>query len=674
MSTGASKSRPRVIRLLIADATRIGNGTATGQLKATLLRGLEGIEVAQLSDSGLERIGFSGTINGRSIDAAKCTQQQIDTLTDEFDPHCILYRPTPENQSLHGAAMRIIRSRPLPLITWIMDDWPARLREADAAKYDAMTRDLEWLFQRSSRCLCISEKMQTAFEARYGVDFLPIANGVDAGDWPRLERPEHDVLSIRYAGSMAEDMTLASLLDVAQAVQRLADLGFNTSLQINTRKTWAHLYGHRFRKFSSCRVTSNDLSDSEYRSFLQNADVQLIAYNFDDRSARYVQYSLANKLPECLISGAPLLVYGPTRIATVAFMAEHLPETVVSEPDISVLADKIEAFASSRSKREQIAERGREIALSRFQLENQQAKLRDTVHSACEQPYRHEIRYASRDARAHIDECRIVAAILNDDGPETHVMIDVGAHYGSSLSPFAERGWFILAFEPDQENRAVLERRYGGHPDLVIDPRAVTDTEAPAQVFYSSSVSTGIRGLLPFHESHHEAASVQVTTLAASMAELGIERVDFLKIDVEGYDLAVLRGFPWASLQPDAVVCEFEDSKTLQLGHRWQDIAEFLAARGYAVYVSEWYPIVRYGIRHDWRSLRAYPCELEDADSWGNLIAFRVRPLDADLARAVTLSLKQESSVGTHVGISRFLYRVGSLIRVLLRRARARLR
>ncbi len=98
--------------------------------------------------------------------------------------------------------------------------------------------------------------------------------------------------------------------------------------------------------------------------------------------------------------------------------------------------------------------------------------------------------------------------------------------------------------------------------------------------------------------------------------------VDFLKIDTEGYDFFVLKGFPWSYHKPCVIECEFEDKKSLPLGYNMRQMADFLIDKGYQLLVSEWHPIVEYGYRHDWRCLKKYPCELEDRDSWGNLLAF----------------------------------------------------
>ncbi len=88
-----------------------------------------------------------------------------------------------------------------------------------------------------------------------------------------------------------------------------------------------------------------------------------------------------------------------------------------------------------------------------------------------------------------------------------------------------------------------------------------------------------------------------MTTVAEVVSRLGLTHVDFLKIDVEGFDFSVLKGVPWNSLQPDVIEAEFEDGKTVPLGHTYHDVCDFLVEKGYTVYLSEWHPIVRYGIR-----------------------------------------------------------------------------
>lgn len=216
----------------------------------------------------------------------------------------------------------------------------------------------------------------------------------------------------------------------------------------------------------------------------------------------------------------------------------------------------------------------------------------------------------------YVDEVFMVSRLI---GSKPGVMVDVGAHQGNSLDPFLNRGWRGYAFEPDPANRAILHTRC---PRAVIDPRAVSEVDGERVALFTSDVSSGISTLSPFHHTHRPTTTVETVRLDTYIRANGIEQVDFLKIDVEGFDLAVLRTFPWRTHQPKAVVCEFEDSKTTLLGHSVHDIARYLQQQGYAVLVSEWDPIVEYGSQHNWKRFVQYPVDLA-SDSWGNLIAVK---------------------------------------------------
>lgn len=215
------------------------------------------------------------------------------------------------------------------------------------------------------------------------------------------------------------------------------------------------------------------------------------------------------------------------------------------------------------------------------------------------------------------DEIALIHRTLRTHGPG--VMVDVGAHHGGSLRPFASDGWQVYAVEPDPRSRAILERRVQGMAHVSVDGRAVSPEDNGFATLYTSSVSSGISSLTPFHRSHVPAISVETVRLETLLA--GVDHVTFLKTDTEGWDLPVLETFPWQRMKPVAVMAEFEDRKTVPLGYDYHELAQFLVARGYVVFTSEWYPVVEYGHRHRWRSIRPYPVDLGDRDAWGNLLA-----------------------------------------------------
>jgi len=231
---------------------------------------------------------------------------------------------------------------------------------------------------------------------------------------------------------------------------------------------------------------------------------------------------------------------------------------------------------------------------------------------------------------ARFDEVDLVHAAFSEI-KRTGTMVDVGAHHGSSLGRFAADGWRVLAFEPDNNNRAILEIAHGHRQPLTVDKRAVAETAARGRSFYASNVSSGISGLSAFHVSHQQRQRVDVTTLAEALPAYGIHRLDFLKIDTEGHDLFVLQGVDWEAVMPSVVVCEFENRKSIPLGYNTADLVAYLAGQGYEVRISEWMPIVEYGSAHTWKGFAVDVSSLDD-DAWGNLIAYLP---DTPIARSI---------------------------------------
>jgi FkbM family methyltransferase len=203
--------------------------------------------------------------------------------------------------------------------------------------------------------------------------------------------------------------------------------------------------------------------------------------------------------------------------------------------------------------------------------------------------------------------------------PRRGSMLDVGVHFGESCLPYAQMGWQIVGFEPDPANRAKIPPIAG----LKLYDNAVSDRDGQVLDFFASDESSGISSLSSFHASHRAVAQVTTVTLATVLAREGLGQIDFLKIDIEGHDLFALRGFPFDKVQPEVILCEFEDSKTVPNGYTYRDLGDFLAGQGYQVYLSEWHPIVRYGGEHTWRQFVPYPAKLADARGWGNFVAIR---------------------------------------------------
>lgn len=122
-------------------------------------------------------------------------------------------------------------------------------------------------------------------------------------------------------------------------------------------------------------------------------------------------------------------------------------------------------------------------------------------------------------------------------------VIDVGANRGewTQMVLGSTPAEACLLLEPSTSALSVLRRRFAAEPRVVIVGAAAGDC-AGQMSFYeepnAGELSTLVAGTLLRGEEH----TVQVTTLEAEVDRLGWPTVDYLKIDVEGYDFHVLRG------------------------------------------------------------------------------------------------------------------------------------
>jgi len=132
------------------------------------------------------------------------------------------------------------------------------------------------------------------------------------------------------------------------------------------------------------------------------------------------------------------------------------------------------------------------------------------------------------------------------------VVLDIGANIGAHSLHFARLvgpAGRVLAFEPTAYAHAKLRANLALNPELV--PRVLlaqtllADTsEAAVPATICSSWPLGHEeGLHPEHLGKpHTTEGAGSSTLDAAVAAAGVKRIAFVKLDVDGHELSVLRG------------------------------------------------------------------------------------------------------------------------------------
>jgi hypothetical protein len=119
-----------------------------------------------------------------------------------------------------------------------------------------------------------------------------------------------------------------------------------------------------FGNLAGVSIHDANLSPTNYAELLASSDASIVAYNFDPDSIRYVRYSMANKLPECMAAGVPLLIYGPMEVATVAYAVDTQAVVAVIDRDTSKLQAALKKLVLETDECRKLAQKARYFAFS----------------------------------------------------------------------------------------------------------------------------------------------------------------------------------------------------------------------------------------------------------------------------------------------------------------------
>jgi FkbM family methyltransferase len=171
-------------------------------------------------------------------------------------------------------------------------------------------------------------------------------------------------------------------------------------------------------------------------------------------------------------------------------------------------------------------------------------------------------------------------------GERSALVVDVGANIGASLLEMrlgAPRAHFVC-FEPSRRFRRALERTVAanGWANVRVRAEALGSVEA-TRTLYVNATTASVVAAAYGERPPLGAQDVEVTTLAAALGEE--PRLDFLKVDTDGFDFDVLLGAR-PLLMRDRPPLFFElDPELLAWGGRGEDaVFELLDGLGYGAF------------------------------------------------------------------------------------------
>jgi FkbM family methyltransferase len=175
--------------------------------------------------------------------------------------------------------------------------------------------------------------------------------------------------------------------------------------------------------------------------------------------------------------------------------------------------------------------------------------------------------------------------------PMSGTFIDVGAHigyYSLQAASMAGPNGHVISIEPNPQTLPKLRGNIGASNAQTVSvwPVACADKESTLQFYAAPESNTGESSFSKENASQEGAApvaySVRARRLDAIVKEAKLQRVDVIKIDVEGAEFEVLQG---ASQTLDhfrpVLIIELVQDQLKSMGSSIDQVTQFLVSHGY---------------------------------------------------------------------------------------------
>jgi FkbM family methyltransferase len=171
-------------------------------------------------------------------------------------------------------------------------------------------------------------------------------------------------------------------------------------------------------------------------------------------------------------------------------------------------------------------------------------------------------------------------------------IIDVGTNIGCVLMNFARLSpdAVVYGFEPDAANfeKARTNLSLNQFQNVNLNQKALGTHRAKAKIYSVNENNAGMNRIRVAGEGHDglgEGSEIEVISLDDFVEKTSIKTVDLIKIDVEGFELNVLKGAQHSlrRFRPTLFV-ELDDNNLREQGSSAEELVVFIEQLGYRVY------------------------------------------------------------------------------------------
>jgi FkbM family methyltransferase len=148
-------------------------------------------------------------------------------------------------------------------------------------------------------------------------------------------------------------------------------------------------------------------------------------------------------------------------------------------------------------------------------------------------------------SQTHLSDDNGELKLLKAVAPFLQIVVDVGANTGAwtnALRKIQTNGSRCYLIEPGKEASKQLRNEFANDPQVSIHEMGLSDVSGSFPFFEEKQAGEQSSFVITSYHNDYKTEMVTVSSLDLFCATHSIEKIDFLKIDCEGYDFKVLLG------------------------------------------------------------------------------------------------------------------------------------
>jgi len=170
-----------------------------------------------------------------------------------------------------------------------------------------------------------------------------------------------------------------------------------------------------------------------------------------------------------------------------------------------------------------------------------------------------------------------------------NIVVDVGANIGLhtlNMARIVGNTGQVFAFEPDPSNFETLKKnvKINNYKNIILEQKAVGDKHGRTTLYQSDH--PGKHRIFPQTEQAKSQVQVELTNLDNYFDSDMIDKINFIKIDVEGLEFSVLKGMKniLKNSKKIKILFEFMPENTMEVGFTPIELLNYLTSNNFKLY------------------------------------------------------------------------------------------